>query len=68
MVGGYVGGGLFSGSSVHFQIWKTRLCQMKNSNQIGKNQEKNRGMVLTVLFRVQCTFPNMESKAVQNEK
>jgi hypothetical protein len=29
-------GVLFSGSSVYFQIWKVRLCHMKNSNKIGK--------------------------------
>jgi hypothetical protein len=62
----------FSGSSVHFQIWKERLCQMKNSNKRGKKQ---RGMVLTVgddvegaVFRVQCIFPNMTSEAVPNDK
>jgi hypothetical protein len=34
---------------VHSQIWKVRLCQIKNSNKIGeRKQKKNRGMVLTV--------------------
>jgi hypothetical protein len=29
-------GVLFSGSSAYFQIWKVRLCHMKNNNKIGK--------------------------------
>jgi hypothetical protein len=31
---------------VYFQIWKVRLCQIKNSNKIEK--KKRRGMVVTV--------------------
>jgi hypothetical protein len=42
---------LFSGASAHFQIWKERLCQIKNGNKIRKKKEqekKERGMMLTV--------------------
>jgi hypothetical protein len=64
------------GSSVYFQIWKARLCQIKNSIKIGKKiRKKKGGMVLTVgddvwgcCFRVQCVFPNIESEAVPHEK
>ena len=48
---------------------------MKNSNKTGEiAQEKNRGwcpllvMMLGNAFRVQCTFPNMESMAMLNIK
>jgi hypothetical protein len=33
-------GVLFSGSRAHFQIWKYAHFQMKNSNKIGKIQNK----------------------------
>ena len=35
-------GVVFSGSSVHFQIWKDLCFQMKNSYKIWENSEKNR--------------------------
>jgi len=43
---------------------------MKNSYKIGKKREENRGLLVMLFggFRVQCTFPNMESIAVLNEK
>ena len=50
---------------------KSGYAKMKNSNKIGKKSGKKYGMVLTVsggVFRVQCTFPNMESEAVLNVK
>ena len=43
----------------------------KNSQKIAERIRENWGMVLTVgddIFRVQCTFPNMESEAVLNVK
>jgi hypothetical protein len=51
---------------VYFQIWKLRLCH--------KKEEGGGWCSLLVMmfggavFRVQCTFPNMESEAVPNEK
>ena len=42
-------GVLFSGSRVHFQIWKYAHCQIKNSNKIGGKSEKNRGWLVTML-------------------
>ena len=47
---------------------------MKNSNKISEKSEKNRGWLVMVLggrgavFRVQCTFPNMERVAMINEE
>jgi hypothetical protein len=57
---------------VYFQIWKLRLCQIKNSNKIGEKLGKKRGEWCSLLvmmfggavFRVQYAFPNMESEAV----
>jgi len=42
---------------------------MKNSYKIGKKREKNRGLLVMIFrgFRVQYTFPNMESIAMLNE-
>jgi hypothetical protein len=67
---------LFAGSIAYFQIWKVRLCQIKNSIKIWKKSRKKRGGWCSLLvmmfggtvFRVQCVFPNMESEAVPNEK
>jgi hypothetical protein len=61
---------------VYFQIWKVRLCQIKNSIKIWKKSGKKRGGWCSLLvmmfggavFRAQCVFPNMESEAVPNEK
>ena len=36
----------FSGSSVHFQIWKVRLCCMKNINKMARKSQKKIGMVV----------------------
>jgi hypothetical protein len=34
---------------VYFQLWKVRLCHMRNNNKIGKKSgKKKRGMVLSV--------------------
>jgi hypothetical protein len=37
------GGAYLQGPSAYFQIWKVRLCQMKNSIKIGKKSGKKRG-------------------------
>jgi hypothetical protein len=37
-----------TGSSAYFQIWKVRLCPMKNDNKMGKKSGKKGGMVLIV--------------------
>jgi hypothetical protein len=74
-VGDDVLGCYFQGP-VYFQIWKLRLCQIKNSKKLGKNQGKKRGewcsplvmMFGGAVFRVQYAFPNMESEAVPHEK
>jgi hypothetical protein len=81
-VGDDVWGCCFQGLCAYFQIWKVRLCQMKNSIKIWKKKKialkygKKRGgwcsllvmMFGVAVFRVQCIFPNMESEAVLNEK
>jgi hypothetical protein len=67
---------LFSGCSVYFQIWKMRLCQIKNSNKIGQKSGEKRGEWCSLLvmmfggaiFRVQYAFPKMVSEAVPHEK
>jgi hypothetical protein len=49
---------------------------MKNGNKMGKKSGKKRGEWCSLLvmmfggavFRVQCTFPNMEGEAVPHEK
>jgi hypothetical protein len=48
-VGDDVWGVLFSGSSMHFQIWKVRLCHMKNRNKIGKKRRKKKRMVVSIV-------------------
>jgi hypothetical protein len=58
-------------SGMHFQIWKVRLCQMRNGNKMGEKSGKKGRRVLTVgdvVFRVRDTSPNMESEAVLNIK
>ena len=39
-------GVVFSGSSVHFQIWKYLHFQMKNSSKIWEKSEKNREVTI----------------------
>jgi len=41
---------------------------MKNRYKIGKKEQKNRGLLVVMFggFRVQYTFPNMESIAMLN--
>jgi hypothetical protein len=35
--------GAISGSSVYFQIWKVRLCQIENRHKIEKKKEGDGG-------------------------
>jgi hypothetical protein len=61
---------------VYFQILKVRLCQIKNSNKMGKksgNKIGEWGSLLVMMFggaffRVQYAFSNIKSKAVPHEK
>jgi hypothetical protein len=58
---------------VYFQIWKVRLCQIKNGNKIEKKKGGGWWSLLLMMFwgamfGVQCVFQNMESEAVLHEK
>ena len=49
---------------------KGEIAKKQQKNQ-EKNREKNRGWLVTILgivFRVQRTFPNLESVGMLNEK
>ena len=41
--------GIISGSSAHFQIWKTMLLWIKNGNKIQKKSEKNSDELVMML-------------------
>ena len=63
----------FSGSSAHLQIWKVRLCCMKNINKMAKKLQKKSGWLSLLVmdgycFRVQYALPNIEKNALLDEK
>ena len=66
-IGDDAGRALFSGSNVHFQIWKHLHFLMKNRHKIGEKSEKKWewwSVLLGDAFRVQGRCPKREISVV----